>query len=75
MGVLNDAKKVIVERINPGLALDGGGVEIVSFKDGVLKVRLMGGCAGCPMRQLTLTNFIEKAIVEHVPEVTKVIAV
>ncbi len=75
MGVLSDVKKVIDERINPGLALDGGSVEIVSFKEGVLKVKMLGGCAGCPMRQLTLTGFIEKAIKDEVPVVEKVEAV
>ena len=50
-------------------------MELVDVKDGIVKVRLKGACACCPMSQLTLANFVEKALKQRVPEVKKVQAV
>lgn len=57
------------------LQADGGNIELVSVKDGVVEVRLTGACGGCPMSQVTMTQGVEKAIKKAVPEVKKVIAV
>ncbi len=44
-------------------------------EDGVVKVRLLGACEGCPMRQMTLTDGITRFIKQKVPEVKEVQAV
>jgi Fe-S cluster biogenesis protein NfuA len=64
-----------LEKVRKGLQQDGGDVELVSFEDGIVKVRLKGACAGCPMSQMTLANFVEKELKKAVPEVKKVEAV
>ncbi|MBW1954145.1 MAG: NifU family protein [Deltaproteobacteria bacterium] len=64
-----------IEKIRPMLERDGGNVELVGIVDGVVKVRLQGACAGCPMSQVTLKNGIERLIKEDVPEVKSVVAV
>ncbi len=61
-----------INKVRPMLQADGGDVEFVSVKDGVVKVRLQGACSGCPMSQMTLKNAIEKRIKEDVPEVKSV---
>ena len=43
--------------------------------DGIVKLRLMGACAGCPMSQMTLKMGIEAHLKENIPEVTSVEAV
>jgi Fe-S cluster biogenesis protein NfuA len=43
--------------------------------DGVVKVRLTGACAGCPMSQFTLVNFVEATLKDKVPAVKEVVAV
>ena len=48
---------------------DGGDIEFVSFESGVVKVRLKGACCGCPMSQMTLSNFVEAKLKEAVPEI------
>jgi Fe-S cluster biogenesis protein NfuA len=58
--------------IRPMLQRDGGDVELVSIEGGVVKVRLQGACAGCPMSQMTLRNGIERVLKERIPEVTAV---
>ena len=64
-----------IKKIRPMLQADGGDVEFVDVEDGVVKVRLQGACAGCPMSQMTLAFGIEKALKERIPEVKKVEAV
>jgi Fe-S cluster biogenesis protein NfuA len=62
----------VLNEIRPMLMRDGGNVELVSIDGGVVKVRLQGACAGCPMSQMTLRNGIEKVLKEKIPEVTAV---
>ena len=56
----------VLDEIRPMLIRDGGNVELVSIDDGVVKVRLQGACAGCPMSQMTLRNGIERVLKEKV---------
>lgn len=59
-----------LEEIRPNLQADGGDVELVGVtEEGIVKVRLLGACAGCPMRQMTLTHGITKMIKKRVPSV------
>ena len=63
-------------RIKPALQADGGDVELVEVTpDGVVKVRLTGACAGCPMSQMTLKMGIESQLKKEVPEVKEVVSV
>ncbi|RLC00697.1 MAG: NifU family protein [Deltaproteobacteria bacterium] len=62
----------VLNEIRPMLIRDGGNVELVSIEAGVVKVRLQGACAGCPMSQMTLRNGIERVLKEKIPEVTAV---
>ena len=64
--------KAMLDKIRPALQADGGDVELVGIEDGVVKVRLQGACAGCPMSQLTLKNGIEKILKQKIPDVRTV---
>ncbi len=61
-----------LDKIRPMLQADGGDVEFVDVEDGVVKVRLKGACAGCPMSQMTIKNGVERLLKEQIPEVTAV---
>lgn len=61
-----------LDKIRPMLQADGGDVEFVDVQDGVVKVRLKGACAGCPMSQMTIKNGVERLLKEQIPEVTAV---
>ncbi len=45
-----------LEEVRPRLQMDGGDVEFVGLEDAVVKVKLVGHCAGCPMSQMTHTR-------------------
>ena len=57
------------------LQADGGDVELVEVTGSIVKVRLQGACAGCPMSQMTLKNGIERILKEKIPEIESVEAV
>jgi Fe-S cluster biogenesis protein NfuA len=58
--------------IRPALQADGGDIELVDVQDGIVQVRLLGACGGCPMSQLTLTNGVERHLKNVVPGVERV---
>lgn len=68
--------KQALDMIRPYLQADGGDVELVSVEpDGIVKVRLVGACGGCPMSQMTLSSGIERILKQQVPAVKRVVAV
>jgi len=65
-----------LEEIKLMLQADGGGMELVEItEDRIVKIKLVGACAGCPMSSVTLKMGIEKRLKEMVPEVKRVEAV
>jgi len=73
---MKDKVKKAIQELKPHLQADGGDVELVDVTDdGVVKVRLLGACEGCPMREMTLTHGITKFLKKKVPEVKEVQAV
>ncbi len=67
-------KKVLANDIRPYLKSHGGDVKLLSVSDGgTVKLRLTGACGGCPMAQMTLKGFVEKALKAKIPEIKKVI--
>jgi len=71
-----EIEKVLNEEVRPMLSLHGGDVKLIEVTDaGLVRVRLTGGCAGCPAAQMTLGTIVEDAIKSKVPGVKKVEAV
>lgn len=50
----------------------GGSVELISFVDNVVTVRLGGACLGCPLSPNTLHGWVEGTIKQFFPEIEKV---
>jgi Fe-S cluster biogenesis protein NfuA len=67
--------KETLEEIRPNIQADGGDIELVDIADGIVKVRLKGACAGCPMSALTLKQGVERTLKSRIPEVKRVEAV
>ena len=65
----------VLKKIRPSLQADGGDVELVDVEDGIVKVKLTGACAGCPMSQMTLKMGIERLLKQEIPEVKEVVSV
>jgi len=72
---LREKVEAALEKVRPALLADGGDVELIDVKDGVVTLRLIGACGGCPMATMTLRGGIERVLREEVPEVKQVVAV
>ena len=69
---MREKVEAALKKIRPMLQAAGGDVELVDVAYGVVKVRLQGACAGCPMSQMTLRNGIERMLKQEIPEVKSV---
>jgi Fe-S cluster biogenesis protein NfuA len=72
---MKEKVEAALNKIRPMLQKDGGNVELIEIEDGIVKVRLQGACAGCPMSQMTLKNGIERLLKQEIPEVKSVVSV
>jgi Fe-S cluster biogenesis protein NfuA len=72
-------KELVEEALNdirPQLQADGGDIELVEVTaDGIVKVRLVGACSGCPGAQMTLQLGVERAVKARVPDIKGIEAV
>lgn len=68
---------VLDKVINPSIAAHGGRADLVAYdnNEGVAYLRLSGGCQGCAMSRMTLTQGIEVSLRDEVPQVTRVVDV
>ena len=67
--------QVLEQQINPAIAAHGGRADLVAVEDDVAYLRLSGGCAGCGMAAVTLSQGIEVAVVDAVPEISRIVDV
>jgi Fe-S cluster biogenesis protein NfuA len=64
-----------LERVRPYLQSDGGDIDLIDVtEDMTVKVKLKGACQGCPYSMQTLKAGVEQAIMQEVPEITRVIS-
>lgn len=68
-------QQVLAEQVNPSIAAHGGAAELVSVDEDTAYLRLMGGCQGCGMAQVTLKAGIERILLESIPELSEVVDV
>ena len=64
--------KKILNKIRPYLNSEGGDLEYIGFKDGIVYVRMLGACIDCGALDSTLKDGIEALLVENIPEVIEV---
>ena len=61
-----------IDELRPNLHVDGGDIKIVGIEEGILKVKLEGRCAECPMSNITLKWGVEDFVKARIPEIRKV---
>ena len=62
----------VIDDLRPFIMNDGGNIEFVKLEDNIVFVRLQGACMHCPMKEFTLSDGIERAIKEEIPEIKEV---
>ncbi len=68
---------VLESTINPSIAAHGGNADLVAMDEEgrVAYIMMGGGCQGCSLSRMTLSQGIETALVEAIPELTSVVDV
>ena len=72
---LRRIEAVLEEKVRPALRAHGGEIEIDRLEDGVLYVKLLGQCAGCPSADLTNETLVEAELARALPELVRKVAV
>jgi Fe-S cluster biogenesis protein NfuA len=67
-------RALVLREIRPLVARDGGDVEFVAWRGGVLELALRGACADCPSSAQTLRLGIEARLRELLPDLVEVVA-
>ena len=63
----------VLEQIRPAIQDDGGDIELIGVdEDGVVSIRFLGACIGCPSSEITLRDGIARNLRERIPAVTDV---
>ena len=73
---VTDRVEHVLGLIRPAIQSDGGDIELIHITDdGVVHIRFLGECVGCPSSSMTLQHGIESNLKAKVPEVASVVAV
>lgn len=67
--------QVLETQVNPSIASHGGEAQLMGVEGGTAYLKLGGGCQGCGLAAVTLSQGIKVAIQEAVPEITEVVDV
>ena len=62
-------KRVIETEVNPAIASHGGSIVLLEVRDDIAYVEMSGGCQGCGMARVTLSQGVERMIKKSVPEI------
>ncbi len=73
--LIEDIEKVLNEKVRPDLSRHGGDIRIEKLENGVLHVRMLGHCSGCPSAELTMENLVNTELKEAFPVLEKVVLV
>ena len=74
-GVVERIRRILDDEVRPAVAMDGGDIVFLDFKDGVVELSMHGSCSGCPASTATLKQGIEARLRDAIPEVRAVVAV
>ena len=72
---LKRIEEVLDQQVRPSLRAHGGEIQVDHLEDGVLYVKLLGQCAGCPSADLTNETLVEAELVQALPELVKKVSV
>jgi len=67
-------RQILDNEIRPAVASDGGDVVFQHYREGILTLRLVGSCSGCPSSTMTLKMGIERRLKEDVPDLKEVVS-
>lgn len=68
-------REILDREIRPAVAMDGGDITFLGYKDGIVTLHLKGSCSSCPSSIMTLKMGVENRLKASIPEVKEVVQV
>ena len=72
--IVEEIKKIL-NKIRPYLNSEGGDLEFIDYKDGIVYIKMLGACSHCAMIDFTLKDGIEAMLINEIPEVKSVVQI
>ena len=70
--MFDQVNQVIKEKVRPKLLNHYGDIELIKIENGVVDVKLLGACSGCPSAKFTIEEIVQAEIQKEIPEIKKV---
>jgi riboflavin kinase/FMN adenylyltransferase len=61
--------RFLTEEVAPVLQMDGRNMQLLDIRNGVARVRIQGGCDGCPSSIMAVIMGLEQELLRRVPEI------
>ena len=71
---LKKINEILDARVRPGLAGDGGGLDVISFDGTTLQISYQGACGSCPSSTTGTLRFIETLLQDQVDPAIEVVS-
>jgi len=71
--MINKVEEILENMVRPQLATHYGNIELISVENGIVEVKLLGECSGCPSAKFTIEDVVETTLREALPGIKKVI--
>ena len=73
--IVREKIEALLDVVRADLKAEGGDVKLIDVKDGVVSIRLIGGCIGCSMPAMALKYGIERLLKSELPDVKEVVRI
>lgn len=74
-GLAEGVRRILDEEVNPAVAAHRGRVVLVDVVDGTVRIRLVAGCQGCSLAEVTVRQGIERLLRARLPDIVAVVDV
>ncbi len=68
-GLKSRVTRFLKEEVTPVLQMDGGNIQLLHIHNGVARIRIQGGCDGCPSSIMAIIMGLEQELRRKIPEI------
>lgn len=69
---MKDKIESVLNKVRPYIQMHRGDVQLLSIKEGVVRLKIYGACIHCSLADLTYNKMVRELLREEIPEVKEV---
>ncbi len=73
--MFDKVNQIIQEKVRPHLQEHQGDIELISVKDGIVRIKFLGACSGCPSADTTVEEVVKVILKQEIPKIEDVILI